>query len=111
MITAATRSHDTAVSGSTLMISTSIGVIRAPPPTPVIPTRNPTIRPQSAMGRSIIGVFLRSVVARLQDGQVPGCREKTQTTKQNHQPKTNTRDAREGFPARVLQLREVDHRA
>src|ERR1017187_5441753 len=53
MITAATTSLDTAASGGTPKISTSIGVMSAPPPTPVRPTMKPTIRPPTAMGRSI----------------------------------------------------------
>src|SRR3954471_18099181 len=52
MITAATRSLDTAASGSTLNSSTSIGVISAPPPMPVRPTTKPTTTPASATSGS-----------------------------------------------------------
>ena len=39
--TAATRSLEMAVEGFTPKTMISIGVIRAPPPTPVMPTSNP----------------------------------------------------------------------
>ena len=42
MKTAATRSLEMAVDGSTLNKRISIGVINAPPPAPVSPTRKPT---------------------------------------------------------------------
>src|SRR5215217_6259905 len=45
MITAATRSLDTAASGWTLNTSTSNGVMSAPPPIPVRPTVKPTNNP------------------------------------------------------------------
>ncbi len=53
MITAATRSLDTAASGWTLNSSTSSGVMSAPPPIPVRPTVNPTNSPAAATYRSI----------------------------------------------------------
>src|SRR5215217_7045657 len=48
MITAATRSLDTAASGWTLNTSTSNGVMSAPPPIPVRPTVKPTNNPAAA---------------------------------------------------------------
>jgi hypothetical protein len=42
MRTAATRSLEMAVDGLTLKKRMSIGVMRAPPPAPVMPTRKPT---------------------------------------------------------------------
>ena len=42
MSTAATRSLEMAVEGLTLKKRMSIGVMSAPPPAPVIPTRKPT---------------------------------------------------------------------
>src|SRR5829696_5684463 len=48
MITAATRSLDTAASGWTLNTSTSRGVMSAPPPIPVRPTVKPTNNPAAA---------------------------------------------------------------
>jgi hypothetical protein len=53
MITAATRSLDTAASGWTLNNNTSSGVMSAPPPIPVRPTVNPTNSPAAATYRSI----------------------------------------------------------
>jgi hypothetical protein len=51
--TAATRSLDTAASGSMPKPITRIGVMSAPPPIPVRPTTKPTIRPANAMPRSM----------------------------------------------------------
>src|SRR4029077_4135095 len=53
MIREATRSLETAASGCTPKISTSTGVISAPPPMPVRPTAKPTMRPASATYRSM----------------------------------------------------------
>src|SRR5438105_2075185 len=50
--TAATRSLETAASGCTLNSRTRMGVINAPPPIPVSPTVNPTIKPATAIQRS-----------------------------------------------------------
>ena len=50
--TAATRSLETAASGSMPKPSTRMGVISAPPPMPVRPTTTPTMKPASAMPKS-----------------------------------------------------------
>jgi hypothetical protein len=53
MMTAATRSLETAASGWTLNTSTSSEVMSAPPPIPVRPTVNPTSNPAAATYGSI----------------------------------------------------------
>ncbi len=50
--TAATRSLETAASGSMPNPITRIGVMSAPPPMPVSPTTMPTMRPARAIARS-----------------------------------------------------------
>src|SRR5580658_602513 len=47
------RSVPTATAGGSPKTSTSKGVIKDPPPTPVRPTRVPTIKPQRAYARGI----------------------------------------------------------
>jgi hypothetical protein len=49
MITEATRSLETAAGADTPKTRMRTGVIRAPPPIPVIPTTKPTMRPASAI--------------------------------------------------------------
>ena len=51
MKTAATRSLEIAVDGLTPKIKINMGVIRAPPPAPVSPTRKPT----TALPRTMYG--------------------------------------------------------
>src|SRR5208282_3744981 len=53
MKTAATRSLEMAVDGLTLNNRISIGVINAPPPAPVSPTRKPT----TALPRTMYGLI------------------------------------------------------
>ena len=53
IIIAATRSDETAAVGLMSKKITRIGVIKAPPPIPVIPTVNPTIAPARTMPQSI----------------------------------------------------------
>ena len=53
MKTAATRSLEMAVEGLTLNSRISIGVISAPPPAPVRPTRNPT----TALPKTMYGLI------------------------------------------------------
>ncbi len=59
MIKAATTSLETAASGWIPKMSTSIGVMRAPPPTPVIPTTEPTMKPPRASGKSMLTPHFR----------------------------------------------------
>ena len=53
MTMAAIRSEETAAVGLMPKKITRIGVMRAPPPMPVIPTTKPTIAPASTMAGSI----------------------------------------------------------
>ena len=59
----ATRSDDTAVSGSTSKKSTSTGVINAPPPIPVRPTTMPIPKAAAVRGGSKVTTSNPNVAA------------------------------------------------
>jgi hypothetical protein len=67
MKTAATRSLEIAVDGLTLNKRISIGVINAPPPAPVSPTRNPTTALPSTIYGSIVTVPPGGVIGTAED--------------------------------------------